>query len=67
MARRARKGEQKKGLTGIPQPIHCPATTDSEEVVSELDEIDVNSFVDRLAKVVMAVAGRRLAREKDGE
>ena len=50
------------GLTPIPLRIHCAATQDGVEESSEADEIMVNTFIETLAEVAMAVAQRRLAR-----
>ena len=56
---------EKKGLTPIPQGIHCPATTEGVGATDELDEIAIHNFVETLAEVALAVAARRLARGKD--
>ena len=51
-----------EGLTCIHPRIHCAATQDGLEEPSEADEIMVDSFIETLAEVAMAVAQRRLAR-----
>ena len=51
-----------EGLTRIPLRIHCAATQDGVEGPSEADEIMVDSFIETLAEVAMAVAQRRLGR-----
>ncbi len=67
----ARKPENKprtgrgKGLTGIPQGIHCAATAEGVGAKDELDEIAIHNFVETLAEVALAVAARRLAKQKD--
>ncbi len=48
--------------------IHCAATEEPEpdaDYQKELDEIDINNFINILAEVTMAVAARRLAKNKD--
>jgi hypothetical protein len=50
------------GLTGIPQPIHCPATTDGEggnDEYDELERIQVEHFLNTLAQIALAVAARQ--------
>ncbi len=56
---------REKGLTPIPPGIHCPATTEGVEVNSEIDQIQINHFLETLARVALAVASRRLASEGD--
>jgi hypothetical protein len=62
MPRRPRKSGPKKGLTGIPQRIHCPATTDSGGG-DELEQIQVDHFLQTLADIALAVASRKAASE----
>ena len=50
-----------KGLTPIHQGIHCAATTDGVEVLSEIDQMAVDHFIKTLAQVALAVASRQLA------
>jgi len=62
------KHNGRKALTSIPRRIHCAATEEpepDENLVDELDEIDINNFINILAEVTMAVAARRLAKNKD--
>jgi len=44
------------GLTSMPQRIHCSAT---EEGGSESDRIAIDSLLDILAEVALAIAARR--------
>jgi len=55
-------------LTSIPLRIHCSATTDVEGS-DELDEIDLENFLDTLAQVALRIASRKLAshRQQGGE
>ena len=57
-----RKTVPEAGLTRIPPRIHCAATRDGAEEPSETDTIMVDSFIEEMAEVAMAVAQRRLAR-----
>ncbi len=68
MAAPDQKRDSQKALTSIPRRIHCAATEDpgaDENFVDELDEIEINNFINALAEVTMAVAARRLAKNKD--
>ncbi len=50
------------GLTPIPEPIHCAATTDSGDLNDEYDELEqiqVDQFLHTLARIAMAVAARQ--------
>ena len=58
---KAAKG-QPEGLTCIPQRIHCAATPEGEPL-NEVDIISIETFLDALADVAMAVASRRLQGE----
>ena len=50
------------GLTGIPQRIHWPATQDSGgSELDELDEIDIENFLDNLAEIAIRAATRQSA------
>ena len=51
------------GLTPIHQRIHCAATADTTEPEDELEHIAINSFLDTLAEVALAIARRRLEEE----
>ena len=64
-AKHNRGSGQAKGLTGIPQGIHCAATTDGVEVTSEIDQMAVDHFLTTLARVALAVATRRIAETGD--
>ena len=58
----------RKALTNIPRRIHCAATEEPEpdaDYQKELNEIDINNFINALAKMAMAVATRRLAKKRD--
>ena len=56
------------GLTGIPNPIHWPATHISGgSVTNELDRIAVEAFLDALADVALAIAAREHAEKNDQE
>ncbi len=62
------KHNGRKALTSIPRRIHCAATSapeQDENSVDEMDEIEINDFINALAEVAMAVATRRLTRKKD--
>ncbi len=48
-----------EALTCIHQRIHCAATTDPLEEPDELDQIAIQSFLDTLAEVALAVAQRK--------
>jgi len=53
---------QPEGLTPIHRGIHCGATPEGEPL-TEVDIIAVETFLDTLADVAMAVASRGLQRE----
>lgn len=46
------------GLTCIHQRTHCVATHDPDDCENELDQIDIQNFLDTLAEVALAVARR---------
>ena len=48
-----------EALTCIHQRIHWAATTDPLEEPDELDQIAIQSFLDTLAEVALAVAQRK--------
>ena len=57
-----------KALTSIPRRIHWAATDEPEldtDYQKELDENDINNFINTLAEMAMAVATRRLAKKRD--
>ena len=47
------------GLTCIHGRIHCAATAYTTEEGNELDQLSINTFLDTLAEVALAVARRR--------
>ena len=49
-------------MTSIHPRIHCAATPDGADECSEVDDITVNSFIETLAEVAMAIADRRQQR-----
>ena len=56
------------GLTGIPNPIHWPATHISGgSITDELDRIAIEAFLDALADVALAIAAREHAEKNDQE
>ena len=56
------------GLTGIPNPIHWPATHISGGSQSdELDRIAIEAFLDALADVAIAIAAREHTEKNDEE
>ena len=64
MAQQKTKSNGHKALTSIPEGIHCAATPEDLNGQDELDEIAIDHFLDTLAEVAVAVANRRLARNK---
>ena len=52
-------------LTGIPGPVQLSATNETPEPLSEHDQTIVNAFLDTLARVALAAAGRRSATQAD--
>ena len=52
-------------LTGIPAPVQLSATNETLEPLSEHDQRIVNAFLDTLARVALAVAGRRPSSQVD--
>ncbi len=62
--RKKQRPTGEKALTSIGEPIHCATTPDQSEEREELDEIDINNFINTLAEVAMAVATRRLNRKE---
>jgi hypothetical protein len=57
---------EENGLTPIPSRIHCPATTERVGGWDELDKIAVDTFLDTLADVALAVASRKAAQDQGG-
>ena len=58
------KGEP-QGLTPILPRIHCAATPDTDEEMTEADRIIVNNFLNTLAEIALAVAARNAQRQDD--
>jgi hypothetical protein len=54
------------GLSPIPHRIHCPATTERVEGKYELEQIQVEHFLDTLAEVALVVASRKQAKDRPG-
>ena len=54
---------QEKGLTYIPESIHCVATADTTEAGNELDQIAISHFLDTIAEIALAAARRRIDKE----
>ena len=56
------------GLTGIPNPIHWPATHISGgSITDELDRIAIEAFLDALADVAISIAARECSEKNDPE
>ena len=56
------------GLTGIPNPIHWPATHISGgSDTDELDRIAIEAFLDALADVAISIAARECSEKNDPE
>lgn len=54
------------GLTGIPKSIHCPATqTSGGSSNHELNNIQVEHFLDTLAEVALSIAARELSEKQE--
>ena len=55
-----------KGLTCIPQRIHCPATQDTMEAGNdELDDINIEHFLDTLSEIALSIAARELSKKEE--
>ncbi len=52
------KNKEVKALTSIHTGIHCAATPDTPEEPDELDQIAIDTFLDTLAEVALAVSQR---------
>ena len=63
MARSPRKTQSDNVLTGIPIRIHCAATTDGGGN-DELERIQVEHFLNTLARIALAVASRERANDQ---
>ena len=46
------------GLTSIPARIHCVATPEGVEPANEIDRILIDTFLETLSEVALAVAAR---------
>ena len=60
---KSRKSNRENGLTPIPRSIHCPATTDgggSNDENDELEQMQVEHFLNTLARIALAAAARRV-------
>ena len=44
-----------QGLTCIPLRIHCAATPDTDEELSELDRMAIDTFIDELADIAVSI------------
>ena len=47
-----------QGLTCIPLRIHCAATPDTDEELSELDRMAIDTFIDELADIAVSIIRR---------
>ncbi len=54
-----------KGLTPIHPRIHCAATADTSEELSELDRMAIDTFIDELADITVSIV-RRSAGSAEG-
>ena len=54
-----------QGLTCIPRRIHCAATTDTGEELSELDRMAIDNFIDELASIINSIARRSAKAAED--
>ena len=61
MTRSGSKSDPLNGLTPIHQPIHCAATTNGGGALDEVGQIQVNHFLQTLARIALAVASRKVA------
>ena len=62
MDQQHRESVPANGLTSIHGPIHCAATTeggDLNDEYDELEQIQVDHFLQTLAKIAIAVAARQ--------
>jgi hypothetical protein len=62
MPRRPKKKQpnaQPEGLTRIRPRIHCSATTDTGEELDELEQMQIDHFLNTLAEIALAVASRQ--------
>ena len=54
-----RPNDEAEGLTGIPPRIHCAATPDTDEEMTEADRIIVDNFNRVIAELALAIAARQ--------
>ncbi len=64
MARLPKKSDSLNGLTSIHGRIHCAATTDAGDN-DELEQIQVDHFLNTLARIAMAVAARQAGIDRE--
>ena len=57
--------DRRNELTGIPGSVQLSATDETPEPLGEHDQTIVNAFLDTLARVALAVAGRRTSSPAD--
>ena len=60
-----RPDQAPQGLTSIPRRIHCAATSDTDEELSELDHMAIDTFIDELADIAVSII-RRDTRPAEG-
>jgi hypothetical protein len=65
MDRSIRKPGPSNGLKCIPHRIHCSVTPDSGGFSDELERMQVEHFLNTLARIALAVATREIG--KDGK
>lgn len=53
-------------LTGTPGSVQLSATDETPEPLNEHDQTIINAFLDTLARVALAVAGRRSTQDDEG-
>ncbi len=56
-----------QGLTCIPRRIHCAATPDTGEELSELDRMAIDTFIDELADITVSIIRRHTRPAEDIE
>lgn len=64
MSRSRRKISPSNGLKCIDRGIHCPATNDGGGSNDELEQIQVNHFLNTLARIALSVASRELSQDE---
>ncbi len=53
-------------LTGTPASVQLSATNETPEPLGEHNQTIVNAFLDTLARIALAVAGRRSSQADEG-